>query len=1521
MRRIEWLLITLAVGLTLMAASASNPVVAPPKVAVAVPPHYTTHATAEQAQTWLSQLQSGHDARHQPRPEASSQSSFLPVSDATQPAGSASNWTLKSLHAAAQAFDRVAFQAARDQLAAQALLQDLHFAEQARRLGEISAGAQFSRRLQLAREQVQTTLASQIAQADQQLNKWNSAALKGFAPAVVEAGSDALILGSNLPMQRLLGAAPPLSSPPALVPAYARNPAPAPVAADLADSSAAPQHAEISAKAAELGFEYTRILDFVRSSIKTEWYPGSQRGALGALRSRAANDVDQASLLIALLRASNIPARYVHGIAELPIANLADSLGLQGAPAVLKALNRALRPHRPITQAGLIAAVEVELTWVSAFVPFVNYRGAAIADRGRTWLALAPAIKPQTARPSTRILRRMAFDGAAFKQTYLASNPGMAPLARLRADVSAYLAANPTLGDYAAQLSQVLPASDALELLPASLPFKVKLTDYESAQLPTFLQPQLQVRISNEAGVEQLLHNTPLVDALGQRLTVSFLPATAADQNVINAFGGGLAQVPPYLIQLRPRLTVSGRVLAVGKPMPAAHASRIEISVTIGAQQLQASQRLIVGGMASIALTAGAGEAAIEDAETFVPADVEPLASRVLSNFAHRYAKQWQSDGQELAALLGVNIIEPFPAITLALTQLDVTRIAGVPTKIALDSIALDAAARAMDVIASDGTAADEQLWFSLVALHGSYLEQQTFEQQWAVPAISADRLFARATLAGQTLLSLEGATGSAQVAALGHTDAVKAEVLRWLNAGMRVRIPSAGLTIGAWQGSAWLVEGNNGSTGYFLTGNIAGGLTLIPPEQWFLSSLAALLSDPYAAPPNLNPLDVFAIRLFTDSDDQIGVVDQILETPLRARAEDPNGRPVVNARLHFTVRSGGGKLTNGGAPGTEQLIVQTDQQGMASVNMKLGQRAERGFYITENEGEYPQFMGLNLVGVRADSQYSAAGINAGKDYFAYGKPGAVDRVEIIARPPVDQNMVSPMIMGIGYGTYRFIVVDAFDNRISNAPLSIVSTWAPPDFPGIVCSTAGAVNGGVFLPGDCPAEQLILNGAQCVRTEIETPSRPSANTVYWVPTNVLRATMRLTISVGGVSTTANARLSEGTIDVSSPGCSHIESQTIIAFGHLIHDPFAGSRLTSGVPGLDASGGLQDFDQSIESARPGAWLPVTRRLLLARGSADLGNYPGLVFSGWELGLPGRAGSLEFGPDMVITAGPGVEVAGPVQVGNGVFEYNLRMPPAAGKVLSEARLTSIHNGAQLRYGLPPVWSVNPQVTSLTPESVSLSPVGTVESDLLVSGVIDPPEFTSGEFVMEAEKSGVLQSSTTSPTAKASFSNLILRGWTFEEGHTYTVKAAINNGTPWRIETNRRALLSQSALLIGLAVHSGPPDNLTENEAIALTLLPREQVLAQSINFRERRNCTSESELLMTLAQRARIKVELFSIDGRGEVSPFSSVSLVDDEWFERGLTRHPLNPEDIPFGYFEYKATVTAEDGTTEGRPVA
>ncbi len=89
----------------------------------------------------------------------------------------------------------------------------------------------------------------------------------------------------------------------------------------------------VQEEAAELDYNPQQIFNFLQTQIAYQSYTGSLRGARGTLWSGAGNSLDEASLGVALLRASGIPAQYEEG--NLP-TNLAQQLILSMFPAPLR---------------------------------------------------------------------------------------------------------------------------------------------------------------------------------------------------------------------------------------------------------------------------------------------------------------------------------------------------------------------------------------------------------------------------------------------------------------------------------------------------------------------------------------------------------------------------------------------------------------------------------------------------------------------------------------------------------------------------------------------------------------------------------------------------------------------------------------------------------------------------------------------------------------------------------------------------------------------------------------------------------------------------------------------------------------------------------------------------------------------------------------------------------------------------------------------------------------------------------
>ena len=120
-------------------------------------------------------------------------------------------------------------------------------------------------------------------------------------------------------------------------------------------------------KAAEIGQAPETLFAYVRS-LGYESYSGSLRGTRGTIWSEAGNSLDQASLLIAMLRTSGIPARYRHGKLD---TERTEELILSMFPEptrVIGHIPEGIIVSNPISDTQLLAESE-DHWWVEAYLP------------------------------------------------------------------------------------------------------------------------------------------------------------------------------------------------------------------------------------------------------------------------------------------------------------------------------------------------------------------------------------------------------------------------------------------------------------------------------------------------------------------------------------------------------------------------------------------------------------------------------------------------------------------------------------------------------------------------------------------------------------------------------------------------------------------------------------------------------------------------------------------------------------------------------------------------------------------------------------------------------------------------------------------------------------------------------------------------------------------------------------------------------------------------------------------------
>ena len=325
------------------------------------------------------------------------------------------------------------------------------------------------------------------------------------------------------------------------------------VQADKDPTAEAPStNPDIVALAKQLDYNPVRMFEWVNQNIKFEPYYGSMKGGLGALWSRSGGATDQASLLAALFRASNIPVRYVRGnIAVLDgTAMGADGRGPRwiGAKSYAAAAQILANNGNPAAGSGT-NSVSMAHVWVEACLPYAAYRGTGLDNSGYRWVPLDPSYKDQRYQAGIAVDSGFDFNYTSWLASRLdAQGNYTLPQEALAGEVVANVQtkapnyANNTIEDvpYKSEIKRqrfdILPIVPPYEVLQYTSWSGVANDPAETAVLPDRHKYRLLVAVktSTDSLLEQKTLN--LVDLASQRLTLSFKGATPTDQTAFDTW-------------------------------------------------------------------------------------------------------------------------------------------------------------------------------------------------------------------------------------------------------------------------------------------------------------------------------------------------------------------------------------------------------------------------------------------------------------------------------------------------------------------------------------------------------------------------------------------------------------------------------------------------------------------------------------------------------------------------------------------------------------------------------------------------------------------------------------------------------------------------------------------------------------------------------------------------------------------------------------------------------------------------
>jgi transglutaminase-like putative cysteine protease len=658
----------------------------------------------------------------------------------------------------------------------------------------------------------------------------------------------------------------------------------APTPADLAANEDVQITPEIQALAASLGNQPLRIYNWVRNHVEFLPTYGSVQGSQMTLDAKRGNAFDTASLLIALLRAAGVPARYVTGTIEVPAAAAMNWVGGAATPHVAQQLlGQGGVPNVGLVSGGVVTHLRIEHVWVEAFIDNIPSRGA-IHHAGDTWIPLdasfkqhvfAPRSELFTANPISAVVDPgdplFTVDESLGKVTNVDSQPMEDRLVAWAERNDQYFIEH----GYPGSIGDLVGAKNIVEqttpVFPASLPYQVLVRGAAVSTLAQGLRHYVSLRgfaseLDRAFGSTSFTVKLSLPELNSRRLSFEFEPATPADADTLHAAQNGGSTLPVYLIHVVPVIRLDGVERARGASVQMGSAFFADVVFEGPDGPTTIPYRIVAGDEIAVGVTGnGVTREVLEKRFAGHPVDNPP---EYFHQVQLHYWMETDAMGEAAAIGRGVHMLR-LPSVGFFSSPLSVSYVFGVPRSGFYQGRAMDVRQSLIGATGEDPAKVVEFVKQS--GFQGSYLEGAIFDQlsdpsNPKLKGISAVHLINDAMSQGVPIYRITSANSAAVLPLLQLSSAVESDIATAVAQGKTVLAPERNIDLGPWAGVGYIIQDETtGAGAYLISGGTAGGGWLdclrIPVPSWetvfalllflllVLIIIAAILSAPVGAP------------------------------------------------------------------------------------------------------------------------------------------------------------------------------------------------------------------------------------------------------------------------------------------------------------------------------------------------------------------------------------------------------------------------------------------------------------------------------------------------------------------------------------------------------------------------------------------------------------------------------------------------------------------------------------------------
>ena len=230
----------------------------------------------------------------------------------------------------------------------------------------------------------------------------------------------------------------------------------------------------------------------------------------------------------------------------------------------------------------------LEQTWVEAYVPYTDYRGAGNNAGDKLWVALDTSVKEYTKVEGI-------YDN--LEELGLSEDELNSALTNPQAVDELYNKLTQIEEEHAGEevvLNTRKIVEENLIYLPISLQYSVQnvLQEYNAVSQEQCDSIGFEIDGKNIANLKSL-------DIYSKRLVIEYAPETESDKAIIEKYGS-IFDVPAYLVKMVPQLKLNGEVVGTGPAVTLGKTQTFKMKVYSGGETTTVSNTITAGSVYQI---------------------------------------------------------------------------------------------------------------------------------------------------------------------------------------------------------------------------------------------------------------------------------------------------------------------------------------------------------------------------------------------------------------------------------------------------------------------------------------------------------------------------------------------------------------------------------------------------------------------------------------------------------------------------------------------------------------------------------------------------------------------------------------------------------------------------------------------------------------------------------------------------------------------------------------------------------